>query len=261
MIRLKKFLKKILSPRQIETLKNIQKFYCHHIAGRLNSNNLLRLAMIYGTDKWGGHFYATYYAEHFSKLKNKRIKILEIGVGGYEDPKQGAGSLKMWKRYFPKGMVYSIDIYDKSALEEKRIKIFRGSQADEAFLKKICTDIGPLDIVIDDGSHIVSHVLTSFKTIFPFLNEGGIYVIEDTQSSYWPTYEGNAENLTDPSTSMNFFKGLADGLNFREFLKPGYKPSYFDENIIALHFYHNLIFIYKGKNDEPSNAVDNGRFK
>ena len=148
-------------------------------------------------------------------------------------------------------MIYSIDIYDKSALQEKRIKIFQGHQADEAFLKNICSQIGPLDIIIDDGSHIVSHVLASFKILFPFLKEDGIYVIEDTQTSYWPSWGGNSENLNDSATSMNFFKNLTDSLNYQEFLKPDYVPSYFDRHIVAIHFYHNLVFIYKGQNNEP----------
>ena len=51
---------------------------------------------------------------------------------------------------------------------------------------------------------------------------------------------------------MNYFKNLADSLNYMEFMKAGYEPTYFDKNIIAIHFYHNLIFIFKGVNDEES---------
>ena len=56
---------------------------------------------------------------------------------------------------------------------------------------------------------------------------------------------------------MPFFKSLVDGLNHKEFIIPGYKPTYYDQHIISIHFYHNLIFIYKGLNDEPSNLVVN----
>jgi hypothetical protein len=51
---------------------------------------------------------------------------------------------------------------------------------------------------------------------------------------------------------MSFFKSLADGLNHVEFKLPGYEPSYFDRHVIALRFYHNLVFVQKGLNDEPS---------
>lgn len=256
---IRKLLNKTLSSQQRKALRNNKTLV--NILTNIYPWNLNDLAIIYGSDKAGSHFYATHYFEHFYKLRHKKLKILEIGVGGCGDQYSGGASLRMWERYFPKSMIYSIDIYEKSALQEKRIKIFQGSQADEPFLKNICGQIGPLDIIIDDGSHTVSHVLTSFKTLFPFLKEGGIYVIEDIQSSYWPNFGGNSENLNDPATSMGFFKSLADGLNYREFLKQDYAPSYFDKHIIAVHFYHNLVFIYKGQNNEHSNMVENGKFK
>ncbi len=56
---------------------------------------------------------------------------------------------------------------------------------------------------------------------------------------------------------MNFFKGLADSLNYEEIIRPGYIPTYFDKNIVFMHFYHNLIFIYKGKNNEGSHYLIN----
>lgn len=244
----------------------IRKLYDFNIVARLYSHDLTKLAMIYGPEKWDSYICATHYAEHFHKLRHKKIKILEIGVGGYANPHSGGASLRMWKRYFPKSMIYSIDIYEKSTLQEKRIKIFQGSQADGAFLKNIGSQIGPLDIIIDDGSHINSQVITSFKILFPFLKNNGVYVVEDTQTSYWPKsgkqeYGGDSVNLNNPNTTMNFFKSLSDGLNHAEFLKPGYAPTYFDKNIISLCFYHNLVFIYKGQNNERSNIVENGKFK
>jgi len=193
-------------------------------------------------------------------LKFKRINLLEIGVGGYEDPHLGGNSLRMWKKYFPKGTIFSIDIYEKSSLEEKRIKIFQGSQIDKEFLSSVLRVTGELDMIIDDGSHMNNHVIESFKILFPELKDGGIYVIEDTQTSYWKDYGGNSDDLKDTCTIMNFFKSLTDCLNHKEFIKPGYIPTYYDQNITSIHFYHNLIFIYKGKNDEESNIVRNNEF-
>lgn len=74
----------------------------------------------------------------------------------------------MWKRYFPFGRISSIDIYDKTFFQERRIKIFQGSQTDTLFLKKVINQIGSPDIIIDDGSHINSHVIETFQFLFPF---------------------------------------------------------------------------------------------
>lgn len=58
---------------------------------------------------------------------------------------------------------------------------------------------------------------------------------------------------------MNYFKSLTDSLNNQEFIIPDYEQSYFDKTIISMHFYHNLIFIYKGNNDEKSNVIVNNQ--
>jgi demethylmacrocin O-methyltransferase len=212
--------------------------------------NLNLLAMVFGTDKNRQHNYTKYYSKHFRRFRFKKIKLLEIGVGGYEDPLTGGESLRMWKQYFPIGKIVALDIFDKSTLQENRIKIYQGSQIDPEILSRIAAENGEFDIIIDDGSHINSHIITTFQLLFPKLKEGGIYVIEDIQTSYWKEYGGCSPNLNSPETAINFFKTLVDGLNYTEYQMKDYRPSYYDLYITEIHFYHNLIFIYKNKNSE-----------
>jgi len=246
---IKEYLKKRLTEGQIRVLsrlaKNVRSF------GRRDDLNAL--AKIYKTDKWGLHFYTTHYNEHFKRFKNKKLVLLEIGVGGHDDPKAGGNSLRMWKKYFPFGSINSVDIYDKSSLEEKRIQIFKGSQVDKAFLDDVIKKIGHPDIIIDDGSHVNEHMITTFKLLFPLLKDGGIYAVEDTQTSYWPKFGGDSEKQGNSNTILNYLKDLTDCLNYEELLLPDYEPTYFDRKITAMHFYHNLVFIYKGDNMEGSN--------
>lgn len=223
--------------------------------------NLTKLAILHKTDKFGSHFYTQHYQKHFKPLQFKKLNLFEIGVGGYENPYSGGNSLRMWRSYFPFSKIYSLDIYDKSYQQEKRIKIFKGSQIDNILLNLICEEINDIDIIIDDGSHINEHVITSFKILFPKLKKGGIYVIEDTQTSYWEHYGGSSKDLKNKETICNYFKSLVDSLNHEEFIINNYEKSYFDKHIISMHFYHNLIFIYKGDNDELSNMVMNNKFK
>lgn len=219
-------------------------------------SNLTKLGKIFGTDKAITHNYTPHYMTHLRKFKFKRIKLFEIGVGGYDNPILGGKSLRMWKRYFPYGRVYSMDIHDKSKLQERRIKIYKGSQVDEELLNRISNEAKGFDIIIDDGSHLNEHVINTFQILFPKLNDGGIYVIEDTQTSYIEKYGGTSENMANARTSMNFFKSLADSLNHQEFQIPDYQPTYYDQKVVAIHFYHNLVFVYKGNNDEKSNLTD-----
>lgn len=221
--------------------------------------NLNKLAQIHKTDKFGNHNYTPHYHNHFKHLKFKRIKLFEIGVGGYDSPMIGGNSLRMWKSYFPFAKIVSLDIYDKSKLQEKRIKIYKGSQVDTELLDKIHEENGEFDLIIDDGSHINEHVIKSFEYLFPRLKMGGIYVVEDTQTSYWDHYGGSSEDFNQEGTIYSFFKGLIDGLNHMEFMIDGYQPNYYDKHITGMHFYHNMIFIFKGVNDEPSNYLINNK--
>jgi hypothetical protein len=221
--------------------------------------NLSQLALMYGTDKQGRHRYAQHYQHHFEPWRRKKLNILEIGIGGYINPNAGGRSLRMWKAYFPNSRIFGIDIYDKTPHDAKRIKTFQGSQTDTSFLKRVVEEIGRVDIIIDDGSHHNEHVITSFKFLFPLLTDKGIYVVEDTQTSYWSTVQdmeyGGSSDLTAPHTSMNYLKSLTDGLNHEEFTSDEYTPTYFDKHITAMHFYHNLVFVYKGFNNEGSNVI------
>lgn len=249
LITLKSYLKSVLSESQISFLRGY-----NHLWGSLMRNDLTRLAIIFGSDKWGNHFYTPHYEHHFKKLKGKKINMLEIGVGGNESKNLGGASLKMWKSYFRKANINGIDIHDKSALQERRIKIFQGDQSDEGFLKKVGNEAGPFDIIIDDGSHFNDHIITSFTTLFPYLNNGGIYVVEDLETSYWESFGGSSLDLNKTGTAMNFFKSLTDGINHSKYLIGDYQATYFDKHIISLHFYHNLVFIYKGNNSDATTS-------
>ena len=213
------------------------------------------LATIYMTDKWNSHWYAQHYEDILKKDRHKRINILEIGVGGYDNPRIGGNSLRMWSAFFPKGHVYGVDIYDKSPLDRRRIKTLCGSQVDPIFLNKLVCEIGKIDVIIDDGSHRNEHMIFTFKHLFPNLADGGVYVIEDTQTSYWLEYGGNEVDRNDSGTAMGYFKLLADGLNWEEF-RGNYDPTYIDKNVKSITFYHNMIAIRKGSNQEGSCPPD-----
>ena len=104
-----------------------------------------RLAEACGTDKWGLHRYTTHYQTHLSHLRSRSFNLLEIGVGGHDAPDVGGASLRMWKAFFPKAHIHPIDIFDKSALQEPRVSIRRGSSADPAFLRSRVARIGRID--------------------------------------------------------------------------------------------------------------------
>ncbi|MGX7828490.1 class I SAM-dependent methyltransferase [Actinokineospora sp. 24-640] len=208
--------------------------------------DLDQLATRYGSDKWGGmHWYTPHYARHFERLRAEPVRMLEIGIGGYTDPASGGASLRMWQRYFRRGLVYGLDIVDKTAVESLRVRTIQGDQGDPDSLRDIAA-LGPLDIVVDDGSHRSEDVIASFTHLFPAVRPGGYYVIEDLHTSYWPTFGGDTD-LTSPRTTVGFLKTLLDGLHHEEH-RP--QPSYTDRHVTGVFFYNNIVFIEKGHNQE-----------
>lgn len=164
--------------------------------GRLND-----IGVACGTDKSRlTHWYLENYENHFNDFlyAGKEFILLEIGVGN-------GSSIKMWREYFPMAKVYGIDINKDCAGEG----IFIGSQSDEEFLKKVIEEIGHPDIVIDDASHYSPLTIKTFELLFPVLNKGGWYVVEDTHCFYDKTYGLAPDFDKGMSDVFNFFSGLA----------------------------------------------------
>ena len=159
----------------------------------------------------------------------------------------------MWRDYFPKGIIYGIDIVIKNLDLGERVKIYQGSQDNHQDLNKVVNDAGKFDIIIDDGSHLNDHQIKTFEHLFKFLNFGGYYVIEDTQTSYMLKYGGDGFYLKNKKTAVNYFKDFIDRINFREIENPynKFKNDEFSNSITEIHFYHNLIIIKKDFNIEP----------
>jgi len=219
--------------------------------------DLAMLAVRFGSDKWGSHWYTPHYEQHFAPLRHERVRVLELGVGGYGSPEPwGGGSLQMWRHYFPRGLVFGLDIYDKSTLDRPRMRTVLGDQSDGEFLTSLAERIGPLDIVIDDASHLSSDVITSFVTLFPHVRPGGLYVIEDLQTSYWPGWNGNRASLDDPATSVGMLKSLIDGLHHQDIVRvEPHEPSLTERTVTGIHFYHNLVFVEKAVNYHQPGAL------
>ena len=201
---------------------------------------LAAIAVRHGTDKVR---YCEIYERYLSSRRGEALNLLEIGVGGYDVPEAGGASVRMWKDYFRTGAVYALDYHEKSAHQEDRIRIFRGNQADGAVLRAMVAEMGRLDVAIDDGSHRSADVIASFEVLFTLLAPGGVYIVEDIGTSYWPDF-GGAEDLNDSRTSMAYFKRLADGIQAASF-KHEYVPSYADVHTTFVHFWPNLVVVGK----------------
>jgi len=83
----------------------------------------------------------------------------------------------------------------------------------------------------------------------------GFYFIEDTQTSYNHYFGGNPFDLKYANTHMNFFKNLADSINYQEIANPFYFKSKFDGFVTNVSFFNNMVVVKKGINNIKSNLV------
>jgi len=182
--------------------------------------------------------YFDIYDRHFFKWRGKPVRLLEIGVW------QG-GSLDLWRKYFgPQATIFGIDIDpDCAARADHPNQVRIGSQDDPEFLDRVVDEMGPPDIVLDDGSHIGRHQSASFHALFPRLAEGGLYVIEDLCTSYWPSHEGG---FRKKSSGIELAKQVIDDMHAAYHFRRPKTPA--DEQIPAVHVYNSTVVIEKAWN-------------
>ena len=139
-----------------------------------------------------GHGFAKFYEKHFKSLKKRNINILEIGIW------KGASTASFF-HYFKKAQFFAIDRNFKLKYSSKRINFFFCDTTSPKDLSKFKTYIESkkvsfFDIIIDDGSHILSNILKNLIFFFKYLIPGGIYVIEDYKHPNYFTYLHDVKN-------------------------------------------------------------------
>lgn len=153
-----------------------------------------------GTDKASGrHDYLAIYARHLESLRDTPVKVLELGVFN-------GASLRMWRDYFASATIIGADI-KAEALQHAgdRMIVEVGDCGSPTFLEQLARTHGPFDVVVDDASHRWRHQQVAFETLFPLLNRGGRYILEDIHTSYYPRYG------TDwPLTTVDWLKAAID---------------------------------------------------
>lgn len=205
---------------------------------------LIDLAIRYKSDKHNHHDYCRHYDKHFTHFRDKNIIVMELGVGGYEFPDRGGSGLRIWSDYFERAKIIGIDVFDKSKVViNPRTTIYQCSQVDKDGLRKIIAQEGTPTIIIDDASHMNGLTIESFRLLFPKLAPGGIYVIEDLESSWWNSHGFDGEpNYKDFSanTSINLLRDLINSVNAKHLPNDSeFLP------IESIHFYQNMAIIHK----------------
>ena len=185
--------------------------------------------------KWTHYFPA--YEAHFSRYVNRPVTMLELGCGD-------GGSLQMWKRYLgPRAQIIGVDFVDDSReFEEDQIAVRIGFQHDTEFLATIVEEFGPLDIVLDDASHVMKDTIESFRFLYPRMDKAGVYMVEDMHTSYWDEFGGG---LRRPDSFIELSKSLIDELN-ADHTRGASEPTEFTKSTLSMHFYDSVVVFERG---------------
>lgn len=139
--------------------------------------------------------YLPVYEKALAPYRGRPIRMLEIGVFR-------GGSLQMWRRYLhAESVITGIDIDPECMRSDEpanRVHVRIGAQQDVAFLRGVVNEFGPFDVILDDGSHMTSHMVESFRYLFANgLAPGGIYLVEDLHTNYWTSHRDSSMSFVD----------------------------------------------------------------
>jgi SAM-dependent methyltransferase len=195
--------------------------------------------------KWIHYF--DIYERHFTPFRNRSPRILEVGVSH-------GGSLDLWSEWFGDGAhIVGVDIDPRAAtLARTGIEISIGDQGDPDFLDTLVAKHGPFDIVIDDGSHQPAHQILTLEKLWPAMRPGGVFLVEDLHSNYWPEYNGE---LRRPDTFIEYVKPLIDDLHAFHSQTPGFEPTNWTRTVGGIHIYDSIVVLDRIDRDPPYHAM------
>lgn len=149
--------------------------------------------------------YLDIYDDILRDWQGRDLSFLEIGI--YK-----GGSMRMWQEYFARTARLTFLDIDPAckALELPGTHVAIGDQADQAFLASVAANRGPFGLIVDDGGHQMHQQITSFHALWPHLADGGLYIVEDTHTSYWPGFGGGHRA---PGSFIEFAKILIDQMH------------------------------------------------
>jgi Methyltransferase domain len=197
--------------------------------------------------------YLEIYDDLLTPWHGRTLDFLEIGI--YK-----GGSIPMWKGFFgPDARLTFLDIDPAcKALGLPGTTVEIGDQADPTFLEQVGQAHGPFDLIVDDGGHKMHQQITSFRHLWPRLRDRGLYIVEDTHTSYWPGFGGG---LREPASFIEFAKDLIDRMHswYTED-DAGFPLHPLAREIGGIRFHDSMVIVEKRLKEAPvSITASNGR--
>ena len=196
--------------------------------------------------KWA--HYLDLYHRHLETFRGHPVTVLEIGV-------QSGGSLRMWRDYFgPSARVIGVDVDPRCAqLADPDTTIVIGDQADAEFMASLAHRFGPFDVIIDDGGHTMLQQARTLDVLWPAMRTGGVLIVEDVHTSYWPEFGGGAGR---DDTFIAQVKRVIDSMHARHSRDPAVlREDRFTSTLRGLHVYDSMIVFERGDVPPPEEIL------
>ncbi|MEO9945560.1 class I SAM-dependent methyltransferase [Paraglaciecola sp.] len=185
-----------------------------------------------------GHSYLHIYEKFLSFLDQySSLRILEIGV-------RYGGSINMLQKRFPNAFVVGLDIEpcEFAVHDQSRYEFFQGRQDDTEILATITKKFESFDLIIDDGSHLISDYVNTFLFLQKYLRKTGFYIIEDLQNNY---YEHNLTRSTKANNNGEQFNQFQAQMMKSLHLSKSYNLSNLSPNMFSIHHYPGFMVLTK----------------
>jgi hypothetical protein len=142
------------------------------------------------TDKNTVHSYLDLYETLLSPRKDTAKNVLEVGIG-YAGHTNG-GSIKLLHDYFQNATIHALDIEPITKIwseirNKSRINLYTSIDAyDYETFKNLLLDTNiKFDVLLDDGSHRLDHMLNFVKYYSQIMADDGILIVEDVADITW----------------------------------------------------------------------------
>ncbi|UJR38307.1 hypothetical protein I4U23_030977 [Adineta vaga] len=183
---------------------------------KLNRSSFFDIGMKYKTDKVFIHHYERLYEKYLSQYRDTSVRLLEIGLGCDMVQAIGASALT-WREYLGyKAEIHILEIdiecgekWYSTIGKQMNISMHYGNQENIAFLEHFKSQMKKFDIIIDDGGHTMNQQRISLTFLSPLVLAGGLYIIEDLETSYRRVYGGQYLNS---STTIGMIKMFVDDI-------------------------------------------------
>ena len=188
------------------------------------------------------HFYSRVYDHLLSPFKSDEMTLLEIGLLCQEvQPSSGypalvdASSLLMWSEYFSRAQVHGVNIRDFSNVEGDRITFTRADPSNVNGISEVIQRCRyRIKVIIDDGINPLGRQQISLAALFPHLQSGGLYFMENLNDQPSHLEEAGSVKTRDLLRAISVGKPIAS-----DFIEQS-EMEYLVANIADIQFYDSM---------------------